>query len=73
MTLIDTVKWTATSVVLVGAVFASLGIYPASAIVLNLGSVLFLTWGILAREPGQIVVNAGLLLIYTVGLAYKFL
>lgn len=66
-------KWAATAVTLTGAVFASVGIYPLSAIVLNTGSFLFLIWAILIRDPAMITVNAGLLSIYTVGLLYKLL
>jgi hypothetical protein len=67
------IKWTATAVTLTGAVLASLNIYPACAIVLNLGSFLFLIWSILIRDRAMITVNAGLLTIYTVGLLVKLL
>lgn len=66
-------KWLGTAVTLVGAVFASLGIYPYSAILLNSGAFIFLIWAILIREPAMIAVNGGLLAIYTVGLLYKLL
>ena len=67
------IKWTATAVTLSGAVLASLNIYPACAVVLNLGSFLFLIWSILIRDRAMITVNAGLLSIYTVGLLIKLL
>jgi len=67
------IKWTATVVTLTGAVFASVGIYPLSAIVLNTGSFLFLIWAFLIRDRAMITVNAGLLSIYTGGLLYKLL
>lgn len=67
------IKWVATVVTLAGAVFASVGIYPLSAIVLNTGSFLFLIWAVLIRDPAMITVNAGLLSIYTGGLLYKLL
>ena len=67
------IKWVATVVTLAGAVFASLGIYPLSAIVLNTGSFLFLIWAVLIRDRAMITVNAGLLSIYTTGLLYKLL
>ena len=67
------IKWTATAVTLCGAVLASLNIYPCSAITLNSGAFLFLIWAVLIRDPAMITVNAGLLLIYTVGLAVKLL
>jgi len=41
--------------------------------VLNLGSFLFLIWSILIRDRAMITVNAGLLMIYTVGLLIKLL
>jgi hypothetical protein len=66
-------KWAATVITLTGAVFASLGVYPLSAIVLNTGSFLFLIWAILIRDRAMITVNAGLLSIYTGGLLYKLL
>jgi len=67
------IKWTATAITLAGAVFASLNIYPLSAITLNLGSATFLIWAVLIRDRAMITVNAGLLAIYTAGLAVKLL
>ena len=67
------IKWIATVVTLFGAVLASLNIYPYSAIVLNTGAFLFLIWAILIRDRAMITVNAGLLLIYSAGLAIKLL
>ena len=67
------IKWLGTAVVLVGAVLASLNIYPYSAFMLNLGSFIFLIWAILIRDRAMITVNAGLLIIYTTGLAIKLL
>lgn len=67
------IKWVATVVTLTGAVFASVGVYPLSAIVLNTGSFLFLIWAVLIRDRAMITVNAGLLSIYTTGLLYKLL
>ena len=64
-------KWAATAVTLSGAVLASLDVYPFSAMVLNLGSALFLIWAVLIRDPAMITVNLGLLSIYTVGLSIK--
>ena len=71
--IVNATKWTATTVTLTGAVLASLNIYPACAVVLNLGSFLFLIWSILIRDRAMITVNAGLLTIYTVGLLVKLL
>jgi hypothetical protein len=65
------IKWIATAVTLIGAVLASLNVYPLSAIVLNSGAFLFLIWAMLIKDLAMITVNAGLLLIYTVGLTIK--
>lgn len=65
------VKWTATAITLIGAVLASLDIYPLSAIVLNLGALVFLIWALLIRDVAMITVNGGLLTIYSVGLIIK--
>jgi len=73
MNIIDITKWSATVVVLLGAVLASVGIYPYSAIVLNAGSFLFLIWAIMIRDRAMITVNLGLLMIYSVGLTIKLL
>jgi hypothetical protein len=73
MNIIDITKWSATVVVLLGAVLASVGIYPYSAIVLNAGSLLFLIWAIMIRDRAMITVNLGLLMIYSVGLTIKLL
>ena len=73
MSTVNRIKWLATLITLSGAVLASVGIYPWSAIVLNLGSFTFLIWSILIRDPAMITVNLGLLTIYTVGLSIKLL
>lgn len=62
------IKWTATAIVLSGATLTSLNIYPYNIYVLNVGTSLFLLWSIRVREPAMIAVNAGLLLIYLIGL-----
>jgi len=62
------IKWTATAIVLFGAILTSLNIYPYNIYVLNVGTSLFLLWSIRVREPAMIAVNAGLLLIYLFGL-----
>ena len=71
--IVNATKWTATAVTLSGAVLASLNIYPASAIVLNTGSLIFLVWSLMIRDRAMITVNAGLLAIYSIGLAIKLL
>lgn len=72
-TIANKIKWLATAVTLAGAVFASVNIYPLSAITLNLGSFTFLIWSVMIRDRAMITVNAGLLSIYSIGLAIKLL
>ena len=66
-------KWSATVIVCAGALAASLNIYPLGALLLNLGSLLWLVVGVMWRERSLIAVNAVVLVIYTVGLAVKLL
>lgn len=66
-------KWIATAITIVGAVFASINVYPAGPILLNLGALLWLIVSVIWREWSLIVINATLLIIYTVGLAIKLL
>ena len=73
MKIADVFKWIATVVILNGAILASLNVYPLSAIVLNLGAFLYLIWAILIKDLAMIIVNGGLLAIYTVGLLIKLL
>lgn len=68
MSLTDFFKWSATVVTLVGALFTSLALDPWNVYLLNLGAVLFLIWALRIREPAMIAVNAGLLLIYLLGI-----
>lgn len=71
---IDTVtltKWVATIITLFGALFTSLGIDPLNLILLNIGSFLFLMWGIMIKDKAMMSVNAGLLLIYFFGLILR--
>ena len=64
-------EWSATAVIIVGAVFAALDIYPWSAILLNGGAFLWLILSIMWRKASLIIINAALLIIYTVGLIVK--
>lgn len=67
------IKWIGTMVTLAGAVLASLGVYPYSAIFLNAGAGLMLIWACLIKDNAMITINAGLLSIYSVGLIIKFI
>lgn len=61
-------KWLACGVTLIGALCTSLRIDPANIYLLNLGAILYLAWGYRIREWNLIVINAGFILIYTVGI-----
>jgi hypothetical protein len=65
------IKWAATGVICVGALCTSLNIYPLGPILLNIGTVLWLTVSIMWREASLIAVNAIVLVIYTTGLVVK--
>ena len=63
-------KWTACAITLAGALCTSLRIDPLNIYLLNSGALLYLVWSIRIREWNLIVINAGLLAIYVVGLFY---
>lgn len=64
-------KWAACFVTLGGALTTSLQMDPLNIYLLNVGSVLYLTWAVRIRETSLVVINAGLLLIYVVGLLHR--
>ena len=64
-------KWLATFVTIAGAVCTSINMYPLGPGMLNVGAFLWLIVAIAWREWSLIVINATLLLIYTVGLVVK--
>jgi hypothetical protein len=67
--MIDTVlKWVACAVTLAGALCTSLQIDPLNIWLLNLGALLYLVWSVRIREWSLVTINAGLLLIYIVGI-----
>jgi hypothetical protein len=67
------IKWLATAVTIAGAILVSLNLYPHGPALLNLGALLWLIVSIMWREWSLIIINATLLLIYTVGLIIKLL
>lgn len=70
--LIDTVlKWIACAVTLAGALCTSLQIDPLNIWLLNGGALLYLIWSVRIREWSLVTINAGLLLIYIVGLVVR--
>jgi len=63
-------KWLALIATLSGALCTSLRIDPMNVYLLNLGAILYLAWSIRIRELNLVLVNAGLLSIYIVGLFF---
>ena len=61
-------KWLACIVTLTGAVLTSLRIDPANIYLLNAGAILYFIWGYRIREWNLIVINAGFIVIYAVGI-----
>ena len=61
-------KWSACMVTLIGAVLTSLRIDPMNIYLLNLGAILYFVWGYRIREWNLIVINAGFIIIYGVGI-----
>ena len=66
-------KWLATVVCIVGAIFTSLNSYPLGPALLNLGALIWLVVAIMWREWSLIVINATMLLIYSIGLIVKLI
>lgn len=64
-------KWLATLVTIIGAICTSINMYPQGPALLNLGAFLWLIVSIMWREWSLIIINATLLLIYSVGLVVK--
>jgi len=61
-------KWAACVVTLSGAVLTSLRIDPMNIYLLNCGAILYFVWGYRIREWNLIVINAGFILIYAIGI-----
>ena len=61
-------KWVATVITLGGCLATALMYDPMNIYLLNIGAFLFLIWGYLIRDKAMIVVNAGILLIYMIGI-----
>jgi len=61
-------KWIACFVTLSGALCTSLRIDPLNIYLLNAGAALYLWWSLRIREWSLVAINAGLLIIYVVGL-----
>lgn len=68
----DVLKWTATVLILVGAVLTSLAIDPINIYFMNVGTLVWLIWSLKIKDKALIVVNAGLLIIYLGGVLRTF-
>ena len=64
-------KWTALAATLAGAGFTAFELHWANRELLALGSLLYLIWSVRIRELNLVLVNAGLLALYAVGLMLK--
>ena len=62
-------KWSATVLILIGAVLTSFAIDPANIYFMNVGTLVWLIWALRIKDKALIVVNAGLLVIYIIGFA----
>ncbi len=61
-------KWAACIVTLTGAVLTALNIHPENIYLLNAGAVLYFIWGYRIREMNLVVINAGFIMIYGIGI-----
>lgn len=60
-------KWTALVATLTGALCTSLRIDPLNIYLMNIGSLLYLTWSWRIKDINLVLVNGGLLTIYFIG------
>jgi len=56
--MINTLKWLATGILIVGTAINAMGIFPLGALILVAGAFVWLIVAILWREPAMIVTNA---------------
>ena len=68
LSIADWFKWVATAITLAGAICTALTFDPLNIILLNIGSALFLVWGVMIKDRAMILVNSGLLAIYVIGM-----
>lgn len=61
------IEWFAVFVTLSGAIATTLSYEPYNVYLLNFGSVLWTIWAIFDRKPSIIIVNLGMLLVYSYG------
>jgi len=60
-------KWSGCGFVIVGAILTAFNIYPLNLLILNLGIVCYVIWGIMTKEYSILVLNVVLFVIYLVG------
>jgi len=65
--------WTGTAILLIAATMASFNLYPWYSYAFTLANTLWVIVGILWKERSLIVLNAGLTLIYIIGLIQNFI
>lgn len=66
-------KWAATSILIVGTAFNSLGYYPLGPLILQLGGAIWLAVAIRWREKSLIVTNGVMFAVGGAGLLIKLL
>ena len=66
-------KWTATTVLIIGTGVNAFGIYPLGAIILALGGLIWLAVSCMWREPSLIVTNGVLFLVGTGGIVLNYI
>jgi uncharacterized membrane protein len=66
-------KWIATTILIVGTVINSMGIFPLGAVVLNFGGLIWLIVSIRWHEKSLIVTNGVMLLASIAGLTWHYL
>ena len=58
MKLDQVLKWTATSILILGTAVNSLGFYPLGPIILVVGGIVWLIVAVMWKEPALIITNA---------------
>jgi hypothetical protein len=65
------IAWMGCAVVCVGAIATSFHIDPLNVYAFNLGSLLYGYWGYRTKQWNQVIVNAFLIVVYTIGVFYR--
>jgi hypothetical protein len=67
------IAWTGTAILLIAATMASFNLYPWYSYAFCLANAIWVLVGILWKEKSLIVLNAGLTVIYIVGIIENFI